>query len=393
MLYHAFLGDIFFADRPQRWLVIDIGGGTTDLALVQTDEGGTQPTILNTFGQNYGGKDFDRLLLEKFLLPRYWSGSDPTPAQRIELLRFIREFKEEFADQVSQDKPGYSKACRRLPQLRNPAELTYEAFESGDLAGPLISQFFIILQKAFKEFGGGLRNIDHVILTGGSARWPFIRGFLELSFDRNSIIVSKNPELTITKGLALARTGFRPPAPPVATIIEAPPPPIEPTVALPGAEQAPDSQITARVAALRKIVLQDDPSRSFSLDRATCRRKARERIRWYAGGGGVGAALVAQVPGIATAGLPVIEAKLVYDISQIYGYRLEQSQIITVVGGLVASGMVVKLTVMEVVGLVPVAGNLIKGGTAAAFILGLGEAAIKFFESHRFGSAGGAAKG
>ena len=400
MHYHAFLGDILYRDKSQYWLVIDMGGGTTDLALVQTQPGGKQPEIQNTFGHNYGGKDFDRQLYEKFLIPRCWTGAPPTPAQKIELMRFVKEFKEEFSDQVMKGKTSHRKTYRRLQQL-SPVELTYDEFESDELLGPLVNRFVAyILQKAFKELDINFSRIDHVILTGGSARWKFVRDALEIYFDSSAVIMSKNPELTIAKGLALARTGFAPPiqvqVAESVTMIESDPVAI-PAAPFAGAAAVTNGKIDSKEDILKHInslqtqllesfTLIEEPSRPFTLSREQAQDKAKRTLHTYAAAGGFGAILTAQVPGIASASLPALEAKMVYDIARVFGYLLDQKQMTSAFGGILAGGLLAKLVAMELSGMVPGVGNLIKGTVAAAFIEGLGIGAIQFVDSRRFGS-------
>ena len=134
---------------------------------------------------------------------------------------------------------------------------------------------------------------------------------------------------------------------------------------------------------LDRIIL-NELAPGFNKNLETCQKQARERTLWFAGGGALGSAAVAQIPGVASAGLPVLETKLIIDIAQVYGYSMDTKQALTIGSGMIVSGMVVKMGVLELVGMIPGLGNLIKGGVAAGFIVGLGEAASKFFAKRRF---------
>lgn len=384
MYYHNFLRDIYFEERPQRWLVVDIGGGTTDIAIVKTESQAAPPVIEHTYGEEYGGKDFDRMLLEKFLLPRYWTGPEPSPKERVKLRKFIKDFKEEFSRAILQG-DGRDRYAKNVDpgylRIAGPVVLTLADFNSPELAEPLIIQFKSLLERSFREFGGGLGDIDRVILTGGSARWFFVRQFLEFFFNRDAIVISENPELTIAKGLALARTGFEVEKPAIMATAQSLPAEF--------VSQPVEVQPTSTTDLLGKIQLLSIGDIRL-LNRETCRQKSRQRIYLYAAGGGGGAAALSFVPGLASAGLPVLEAKLVLDISKIYGYKLDEKEALGVFGGMLASGMIVKLGAVELAGMIPGIGIVIKGGAAASFIFALGEAAIKFFEYKRFGSESGA---
>jgi uncharacterized protein (DUF697 family) len=79
-----------------------------------------------------------------------------------------------------------------------------------------------------------------------------------------------------------------------------------------------------------------------------------------------------------------LETKLLMDIAAIYGYPLNKNEVLPIAGGLLAGGAVYKVGVMEVIGFLPGIGSIIKGGAAAAFIVALGEASVRFFEKKRF---------
>ncbi|HOU00026.1 MAG TPA: Hsp70 family protein [Anaerolineaceae bacterium] len=370
MLYHAFLGDIVFESRPQRWLILDIGGGTTDLAIVET-AAGAQPRLIHTFGRNFGGKDFDALLLEKWVLPRYWAGPPPKPQERLALLQFVRDFKEQFSqritrgmqDGVAPEQMRHVQHYRGNPPLR--ISLTRQEFESDDVGRPLIDRFTGVLRDGFVQSQVSLRDIDRVILTGGSARWYFVQEAANSFFGREACIISENPELTIAKGLALAPTGFE------RRCVAMP----EPEPALPEAPLTlPDVEVSAP-APVMTAELQARLKR--------CREQAKKIYMQCTAGGGGFAVLVSPIPGASQMALTALEIKMVTDIARVYGFNLTKEEILTVIGGLLAGGTVVKTGVMTVAEFVPGIGWIVKGGVAAAVIAALGEAAIKYFEDKR----------
>lgn len=367
MLYHAFLGDIRFEQRVQRWLVLDFGGGTTDLAIVETAPGGEQPRVLSTHGRPYGGKDFDQLLLEDYVVPRFWDGSPPDPLARLELLVWVRQFKEQFSERVNRGQTEYS-ARAAMDGLSGRVRLTREEFESDALAGPLIDRFAGILRDGFVRSGLALQDIDRAILTGGSARWYFVREAIESFFQRHRVIMSANPELTIAKGLALALTGFKVPelAPEdgsrLPAVVEE-----ESLSAVPAGDDIPlHSVVDAR-----------------QLDLRSCRKEARKRTHIYAGIGTGFALLVSPLPGVSQIPLSAAETHLFTQIGRIYGYSLSREQVVTVIGSVIAGGTLLKVGVMEAATFVPGAGWVLKAGVAGTAIEGLGEVAIRYFEGRR----------
>lgn len=366
MLYHARAGDIVFDQHPQFWLVIDMGGGTTDVAVVETRPGPVPPVVRHTFGRIYGGRDFDHLFLEKVLLPRtYPAGVEPTQEAMPGLVRAARQFKERFADRLAQGhdrvRAGVDSAGRR-----QSIELTREEFESAAMAGPLIERFAHLLREGFRDVGLPLGDIDRVILTGGSARWYFVRQTADRFFGRNICLRSANPELTIAQGLALARTGFAMP--------------MQATVASPLTSSPPLSPASPSTDA-DKIELTSVTTQP--LDLQACRTEAKQTvIKMAALAGGV-ALVLSPIPGVSQIPLTSIEAKMVHSVATIYGYQLDERQLVAVVGALLAGGTVAKIAVMEMATFVPVVGTIVKTTVGGGAALAFGRLAIEYFEKRR----------
>lgn len=372
MLYHAFLGDVVFESRPQRWLILDIGGGTTDLAIVETAEAGAQPRVIHTFGRNFGGKDFDTLLLEKWVLTRCWSGPPPKPQERLALLRFVRDFKEQFSRRISRGiQEGWvPEQLRHAQNYRGmQISLNRQEFEDDSLGKPLIDRFAGVLRDGFVRSQVNLRDIDRVILTGGSARWYFIQEAASSFFGHEACIISENPELTIVKGLSLARTDFQR----YYVVIPKPDPGPAPQAKEPFLNPI-DEASTESV-----VVLDKELEAKFG----RCRDQAKTIYKQYSAGGGGFAVLVAPIPGASQLALTALEVKMVTDIAKVYGFNLTKEEIVTVVGGLLAGSTAIKAGVMTVAEFAPGIGWVVKGGVAAAVIVALGEAASRYFEDKR----------
>lgn len=361
--YHAFLGDIYYEDRPQHWMVIDIGGGTTDLAVIRTVKGGQQPEVLFTFGEDFGGKDFDELFLNKLLLGRHWDGEQPNIRERLILLMEIRNYKEVFSNNINRGRDNFKRNIR-VENVKNPVPLTKVEFASPEFGERLIDRFSGIITRSFLNSKLSLRDIDKVILTGGSARWYFVKDAINSFFGREATVLSENPELTIAKGLTLARTGFKQPGKRAKE------------------KSAPDV-LGAQETELDDILKEADQGVN-NLDRETCRRNAKSVFTKYAAMSGSIALLLSPIPGASQPVLTGIETKLVMEISQIYGYRLNEKEILSIIGSILAGGTLLKIGVMEAMTFVPGAGWVLKGGVAASAIPAVGELAIKYFETKRF---------
>jgi molecular chaperone DnaK (HSP70)/uncharacterized protein (DUF697 family) len=361
MLYHYFNGDIEFGASDELTLVIDFGGGTTDFVVVKTEANGQHPVIVRTYGQRYGGRDFDQIFFN-YIHKNYWRGGELTPQQRVELLRFARKFKEDFSLAIERGDQSDAMTCLIRGGIDARVSLALPDFQSENMGGPIIDRFAGIVLNGLQKSHLTPYDIRRVILTGGSARWYFVKQ--AMSMFQCPIVISKNPEQTIAKGLSLVKADLKPRAPLAA--IPAPMTPPEPS-----------TPILAQLEALG--VLSDTELKQ-------CRDKARRVIWNYAATSGGAAILLSPIVGSSLA-LAGLEAKLVMDISKIYGYDLKPEQVGAIIGGLLAGGAVVKVAVNEALTFVPGIGWVAKGGVAAVAVKGLGELAIKYFENARSGRA------
>jgi uncharacterized protein (DUF697 family) len=114
------------------------------------------------------------------------------------------------------------------------------------------------------------------------------------------------------------------------------------------------------------------------MQRKTCSEKSREYVHWAAGGGAAWSAV--PIPGMTTVGLIALESMLIYWVGKIYGEKLDKGDILMIAGGLELASLGIKIGVLELLNLVPVAGWLLKASVAAGVIEGIGALVIKHFE-------------
>ena len=88
-----------------------------------------------------------------------------------------------------------------------------------------------------------------------------------------------------------------------------------------------------------------------------------------------------------TAGLAGIEATLIYWIGRIYGEKLSASELRQIASTLGTASVGIKLGVMELLNVVPIAGWVAKIPIAVGIIEGFGALAIKHFEDKTPGKA------
>ena len=163
---------LFYAkesDIQGKGIVYDLGGGTFDITLTQTN--GNNITVLGSEGDSkLGGVDFDKLIYD-LLQKKYkeQTGGELCPDA---------ESKEEFSLIAEDVKKSLSKKDTVKKKLRGESgnatvEITRAEFE--EKASTIISRTEMLLEQLLDETNTKVTDIDYVLLVGGSTRMPAIR--------------------------------------------------------------------------------------------------------------------------------------------------------------------------------------------------------------------------
>lgn len=218
----------------ERTLVVDIGGGTTDVALAEVGGPGGSPTILGAWGIAQGGTDVDLALSMRRFMPLFGKDVTRTPVhhyyeaaavhdlQRQQAFRARRGF-DDMPDpygrrMLALQEPGHTVRLQQgveaakvalSTQPRHEARLDYiepgleATCVSDDLAGDA-NPYLRALAALLADVGARLdRQPDTVFLTGGMSRSPDVQRTVAARFPASSI-VQGNASLGVVSGLAVA---------------------------------------------------------------------------------------------------------------------------------------------------------------------------------------------
>jgi molecular chaperone DnaK len=178
--------------------VYDFGGGTFDISILKLKDGIFE--VLATSGDTHlGGDDLDRVLVDLFIgdirdqygidLSRY---PDHMQTVRLEAerakIRLSDELKTEIAIELPEDKGRYTR------------ELTRDQLES--LVVGIIERTLAPCRIALKDAGLTPKNIDEVVLVGGSTRMPLVRQRVEALFGKQPHC-HLNPDEVVALGAAV----------------------------------------------------------------------------------------------------------------------------------------------------------------------------------------------
>ena len=190
------------ADKDENIVVYDIGGGTSDVTVLNF--GGGVFEVISTNGDSHlGGDDFDQVIID-------W---------------LVNEFKNDEGIDLSKD----SMAVQRLKEAAEKAKielssnssteinLPYISAEGGvpkhlvktltrakfeQLSAELISRLHTLCQTALSKSKLDKKEINEVILVGGSTRIPAVANVAKVEFDKEPSR-NVNPDEAVSLGASI----------------------------------------------------------------------------------------------------------------------------------------------------------------------------------------------
>ncbi len=161
-------------DRNLKFLVLDLGGGTFDVTLLETFESIME--VISISGDTMlGGEDFTTKICEIFLRKNNLTQSELTKEERT--LIYTK------ADRVK--KLISMKDMEMSVEIGNrkfSATIAQEDFR--EAVKPLLVKMKIAIDRALKDGNTDPREIEKVILVGGAVRLGIIKEFVEKYFEK-----------------------------------------------------------------------------------------------------------------------------------------------------------------------------------------------------------------
>src|SRR5881392_810797 len=161
------------ADKDQTILVFDLGGGTFDVSLLDIGDGVVE--VRATSGDNHlGGDDWDERIV-KWLVDKFKMSNGIDLTKDKMALQRIREAAEKAKIELSSS----NSANINLPYItvdadKNPLFLDEQLSraEFQKITSDLLDRTRAPFQAVIKDSGIAVKDIDHVVLVGGSTRMP-----------------------------------------------------------------------------------------------------------------------------------------------------------------------------------------------------------------------------
>merc|ERR1712013_916535 len=180
-------------------LVFDLGGGTFDVSLLSITDGVFE--VLATNGDTHlGGEDFDQRVMEYFMkLIKKKTGKD---------IRDDKRATQKLRREVEKAKRALSSAHQTRIEIESLVDredfsetLTRAKFE--ELNMDLFKNTMKPVQQVLKDAELTKKDIDDIILVGGSTRIPKVKALVKDFFNGKEPRSGVNPDEAVAEGAAL----------------------------------------------------------------------------------------------------------------------------------------------------------------------------------------------
>jgi molecular chaperone DnaK len=191
------------ADTEQKIMVVDLGGGTFDVSILQLGNGIYE--VKATSGNNHlGGDDFDNEIVR-------WMIKHFRTTESIDLLKdkMALQRLREAAEKAKVELSTMMNTSINLPFIAADAqgpkhleiELSRAKFE--EMVSKLIESTLEPVQRALKDADLQTKDIDRILLVGGSTRIPAVQRAIQDFFGGKELDRSVNPDEAVAMGAAV----------------------------------------------------------------------------------------------------------------------------------------------------------------------------------------------
>ena len=190
------------SDKDQKIAVFDLGGGTFDISILELGDGVFE--VKSTNGDTHlGGDDFDHVIID-------WLANEFQKEEGIDLrqdpmaLQRLKEAAEKAKIELSSSTSTEINLPYITATATGPKHLvkTLSRAQFEQLADKLIQATIKPCEQALKDAGMTAKDIDEVILVGGSTRIPAIQQIVEKFFGK-APSKGVNPDEVVAVGAAI----------------------------------------------------------------------------------------------------------------------------------------------------------------------------------------------
>lgn len=178
-------------DDHKTMAVYDLGGGTFDISILKIANGIFE--VLATNGDTYlGGDDFDNAIV------KYW-------LQNLSVNEDEVNTNKEFAQSIrlkAENAKKYLSFNEEFTDDLNGLELNLSKSQFEELIQPYIDRTIVCCKNALKDAELSPKDIEEIIMVGGSTRVPAVKKVIGDFFGKE-VNISMNPDEVVALGAAL----------------------------------------------------------------------------------------------------------------------------------------------------------------------------------------------
>lgn len=179
------------AEEDKTIAVYDLGGGTFDISILKISNGIFE--VLATNGDTYlGGDDLDRAIME------HWASLHEISPEALGSNKGLAQALRLKAEEAKRQLSGTDYYDSRLHNYE--LQLTREQFE--ELISPLVNKTMECCRRALTDAGLTAKDMDAVIMVGGSTRVPLVKETVTAFFGK-PVNDSLNPDEVVALGAAV----------------------------------------------------------------------------------------------------------------------------------------------------------------------------------------------
>ncbi len=176
-----------------QFLVLDLGGGTFDVSLVEYFDGVLE--VHASSGDNYlGGEDFLNVISDYYF--------EQTDINKNKLkstdLQRLYEQLEEVKKKISSEREITLEQA--IPEQKTPFTLTREAFDK--ISAPLLQRIQLPVERTLRDANVSPHEIDEIVLVGGATRMHAFRSLITKMF-RRMPAGNIDPDLVVAMGAGI----------------------------------------------------------------------------------------------------------------------------------------------------------------------------------------------